>query len=62
MIETLMYQVVVGKAHLAVAAGLADSDPVILKMAKTFFAMTLDAHFYSSLTYAARCTTPRETP
>src|SRR5580704_4437236 len=54
IIEALMYQVVVGKAHLAVAAGLADSDPVILGMAKTFFAMTLDSHLYSSLMYAAR--------
>jgi len=54
VIETLMYQVVVGKAHLAVAAGLADSDPVLLGMAKTFFAMTIDAHLYSSLMYAAR--------
>jgi hypothetical protein len=27
---------------------------VILRMARTFFAMSLDAHFYSSLMYAAR--------
>ena len=54
IIETLMYQVVVGKAHLNVAAGLADSDPVLFAMAKTFFAMTLDAHHYSALMYAAR--------
>jgi len=54
IIERLMQQVVYGKAHLAVASGLADSDPVILDMAKAFFGMTLDAHFYSALMYAAR--------
>ena len=54
IIEALMYQVIVGKAHLKVAAGLANSDPVLLAMAKTFFAMTLDAHHYSALMYAAR--------
>ena len=54
IIETPMYQVVAGKAYLKVAAGLAESDPVILGMAKTFFAMTLDSHLYSSLMYAAR--------
>jgi hypothetical protein len=54
IISKLMYQVVVGKAHLLVAKGLADSDPVVLNAAKVFFAMSIDAHLYSSQMYAAR--------
>lgn len=49
-----MNQVVVGKAHLIVARGLANSDPVVLKAAKVFFGMSIDSHLYSSQMYAAR--------
>jgi HEPN superfamily AbiU2-like protein len=54
IISTLMNQVVVGKAHLAVAKGLANSDPVVLNAATVFFGMSIDAHLYSSQMYAAR--------
>jgi hypothetical protein len=49
-----MNQVVVGQAHLAVAKGLAESDPVVLNAARTFFAMTIDCHVYSAQMHAAR--------
>lgn len=50
----LMNQVVVGQAHLVAAKGLADSDPVVLNAAATFFAMSIDSHLYSAEMYAAR--------
>ena len=49
-----MNQVAIGKAHLAVAKGLAASDPVVLNAARTFFAMTIDSHVYSAQMHAAR--------
>ena len=54
IISKLMYHVAVGKAHLAVARGLANSDPVVLKAATVFFGMSIDSHLYSSQMYAAR--------
>jgi len=54
IIAALMAQIVVGKAHLIVAKGLAESDPVVLNAAKTFFAMTIDSHIYSAQMHAAR--------
>jgi hypothetical protein len=54
IIQTLMYQVAAGKAHLVVAKGLSNSDPVVLNAAKVFFAMSIDAHIYYSQMYAAR--------
>ena len=54
IIHTLMYQVAAGKAHLVVAKGLSNSDPVVLNAARVFFAMSIDAHIYYSQMYAAR--------
>ena len=54
IISNLMSQVVVGQAHLVVAKGLADSDPVGLAAAKVFFAMSIDSHLYSSQMHAAK--------
>jgi hypothetical protein len=54
IIDALLYQVAAGTAHLVVAKGLAESDPVVLNAARTFFAMTIDAHISTSLLYAAR--------
>jgi hypothetical protein len=54
IIAALMSQIVVGKAHLIVAKGLAESDPVVLNAAKTFFAITIDSHIYSAQMHAAR--------
>jgi AbiU2 len=54
LISTLVYQVAVGKAHLVIAKGLPKADSVVLAAARTFFAMSIDAHLYTSLMYAAR--------
>jgi hypothetical protein len=54
IINALLYQVAAGTAHLTVAKGLAESDPVVLNAARTFFAMTIDAHISASMMYAAR--------
>jgi hypothetical protein len=54
IIHDLLYQAAVGNAHMKVAEGLSRSDPVVLNAAKTFFAMTIDAHLYSALMAAAR--------
>jgi hypothetical protein len=54
IISTLMNQVIVGKAHLVVARGLANSDPVVLNAATVFFGMSIDAHIYCSQMHAAR--------
>lgn len=53
IISNLMNRIVVGKAHLVVAKGLADSDPAVLAAAKVFFAMTIDAHLYAAQMIAA---------
>ena len=39
---------------MKVAEGLTESDPVVLNAARTFFAMTIDAHLYFALMSAAR--------
>jgi hypothetical protein len=54
IIGTMLYQGAAGAAHLAVATGLSESDPVVLNAAQTFFAMTIDSHLQSSLMCAAR--------
>jgi hypothetical protein len=54
IISTLMYQLVVGQAHLAVVKGLANSDPVVLNSATVFFGMSIDSHLYSAQMHAAR--------
>ena len=54
IVGNLIHQVVVGKAHLVVARGLAESDPVVLAAASVFFAMSIDSHLYSSQMHAAR--------
>jgi len=54
IISNLIHSVVVGQAHLVVAVGLADSDPVVLAAAAVFFAMSIDSHLYSSQMHAAR--------
>jgi hypothetical protein len=50
-----MNQVVVGRAHLVVARGLANSDPIVLNSATVFVGMSIDAHFYASLCLADAC-------
>ena len=54
ILGNFIHQVVVGKAHLVVAKGLAESDPVVLAAASVFFAMSIDSHLYSSQMHAAR--------
>ena len=54
IIAALIKQVVVGKAHLAVTEGLVESDPVVLRAAATFFAMTIDAHLFCAQMFAAK--------
>lgn len=54
LIRGLSYRIAAGRSHLTVALGLSESDPVVLNAANVFFAMTIDAHLYSSLMYAAR--------
>jgi AbiU2 len=54
IISNLIYSVVVGQAHLVIAVGLADSDPVVLAAAAVFFAMSIDSHLYSAQMHAAR--------
>jgi hypothetical protein len=49
-----MNQVVVGRAHLVVARGLANSDPVVLNAATVFFGMSIDANLYASQMHAAK--------
>jgi hypothetical protein len=55
----IVAQIVVGKAHLIVARGLSESDPIVLHAAKTFFAMTIDSHIYSAQMHAVNFTTGR---
>ncbi|MGZ4731003.1 MAG: AbiU2 domain-containing protein [Terriglobales bacterium] len=62
IISSLVGQVVFGRAHLVLAKGLANSDPVVLNTATVFFGMSIDAHFYASQMHAARLhddSTPR---
>ena len=54
IIGALLYQTAAGTAHLTVARGLAETDPVVLNAARTFFSMTIDAHISATLMYAAR--------
>jgi hypothetical protein len=54
IISSLLQQLAYGKAHLRIAKGLAESDPVVLNAAKTFFAMTIDSHVYMAQMHAAR--------
>lgn len=54
IIGDLLYQVAAGKAHMDLAERLTETDPVVLNAARTFFAMTIDAHLFVALMYAAR--------
>jgi len=50
----LAYHTAAGTAHIKVAEGLSKVDSVVLNSARTFFAMTIDAHLLYALMAAAR--------
>ena len=57
LLDRLMQQVVLGKAHLSIWRGLANalgSEPDVAHAAPGFFGLTLQAHLEASLLYAAR--------
>jgi len=54
ILADLAYQTAAGTAHMDVAEGLSKVDPVVLNSARTFFAMTIDAHLFYALMAAAR--------
>ena len=54
IIADLAYHTAAGTAHMEIAEGLSKADPVVLNDARTFFAMTIDAHLFCALMSAAR--------
>jgi hypothetical protein len=54
ILADLAYHTAAGTAHMDVAEGLSKVDPVVLNSARTFFAMTIDAHLFYALMAAAR--------
>ena len=54
ILADLAYHTAAGTAHMEVAEGLSRVDTVVLNTARTFFAMTIDAHLYYALMAAAK--------
>jgi hypothetical protein len=54
ILADLAYHTAAGTAHMEVAEGLSRVDTVVLNFARTFFAMTIDAHLYYALMAAAK--------
>jgi hypothetical protein len=54
ILDGLKREVVLGRAYLTIARGLAGADPVVLQTAQTFFGLTLEASLQVSQMFAAK--------
>jgi hypothetical protein len=54
ILNSLTNEVLLGRAYLAIANGLKDADPVVLKCSPTFFGLSIEASLEMSQMYVAK--------
>src|SRR5258708_5294703 len=54
ILNVLKAEVIWGRTHLRIAKAIRAADPVVIHTARTFFAMTHEAHLFAAQMYAAK--------